>query len=255
MATANGSFIYVGDLNLSHIYKIATASQTIVATIVMPGPLTTTVGFAVDATNGHVYFGDAGSGNVYVINISTNALTTIVSGTTPNRGVKVNDNPTFAYLQGATQAEDLLTNATPTSVTPISTTPRGAGFGAVSPNGQRLFVGDIGGGTVTVIDTSTNTVNSQIAHAGTSVAFVTAQYFPGGIPPTPTAISVPPLFIPHKVPQTPDEWNADWVTLETWSSWVGQLGKAPLFIPRKGSDLPMDLTTNWLAIENWANSL
>ena len=108
------------------------------------------------------YVTNAGSGNVSVINATTNTVaTTITVGLTPEQ-IAVTPNGTFAYVanSGSNTVSVISTfTNTVTATVPVGTGPAGV---AITPNGAFAYVANFVSNTVSVIATASNTVAATV---------------------------------------------------------------------------------------------
>jgi YVTN family beta-propeller protein len=138
----------------------------------------------------NAYIPNTGSNTVSVIDTATNTVTaTIPVGSAPGSGVAVSPDSSKVYVTNAASNTvsviDTATN-TVTATIPVGVSPFGV---AVTPDGSKVYVanediahpsGIVGPGTVSVIDTATNTVTATIP-VGSA---------PGGVAVTPDGTKV-----------------------------------------------------------------
>jgi YVTN family beta-propeller protein len=113
-----------------------------------------------------VYVTNAGSGNVSVIDMATNAvITTVTVGLTPEQ-VAVTPNGAFAYVAksdgsdpGSVSVIATASNTVAGSPIPVDVAPVGV---AITPNGAFVYVANSGSNTVSVIATASNTVVATV---------------------------------------------------------------------------------------------
>ena len=120
----------------------------------------------------HAYVVNDRDGTVSVIDTATNTVSSSIAmfpGYAPF-GVAVSPNGKYVYVTANTDVQggdkvSVIDTATNTIVASIAVgiDPRGV---AVSPDGKYAYVANLGDGTITVIDTATNTTNVPIIPAG-----------------------------------------------------------------------------------------
>ena len=161
---ATGTRAYVANYGDSSLSVIDTASNSVVAKVRV-GYLP--IGIAVNAADTRVYVANSGDGSVSVIDTakigtqSNPVVATIATGEFLY-GVAVNPAGTYVYVTdwafssrtGIVRVIDAGSNTLFKSIS-VGMFPVGIG---VSPSGGRVYVANSGSGTVSVIDTSTNTV-------------------------------------------------------------------------------------------------
>jgi len=153
----DGTRVYVTHEFSKTVSVIDSAINAVVATVpVAVNP----IGVAVSPDGSRIYVANEVSGTISVINATTNTvIATVGVGTFPI-GVAVAPDGARAYVANAGSTFisiiDTATNAM------VATVPVCCGQGvAVSPDGSRVYVAD-GGGTVSVVDTTTNTVVATV---------------------------------------------------------------------------------------------
>lgn len=174
--TPNGASVYVTNFGTDTVAVIATATNTVTATIpVGGGP--SRVAITPDGTK--AYVSNEFGGTVSVINTATNTLVggPISVGSSP-AGVAITPNGAYAYVAnfGSNDVSVIATATnTVTSTIPVGSEPLDL---AVTPNGTSVYVTNYydsttNDGTVSVIATASNTVSATIT--------LGAYYLPFGI--------------------------------------------------------------------------
>jgi YVTN family beta-propeller protein len=157
--TPDGNFVYVANGGDGTVSVIATATNTVFATITVGIPQ----GVAVSPDGSTVYVTSdiVSGGNVSVIQTSNNTvLTTVPVGSGP-QGVVVTPNGNFVYVANGgdgTVSVIQTSNNTVLTTVPVGTSPEGV---AVTPDGSKVYVANFGvsgPGSVSVINTATNTL-------------------------------------------------------------------------------------------------
>jgi YVTN family beta-propeller protein len=158
--TPDGAFAYVANLSSNNVSVIATATNTVVATVpVGTGPRF--VAITPDGAFAYVTNGD--SNNVSVIDTATNTVgPTVAVGVRPF-GVAITPDGAFVYVTNQfsdnVSVIDTATNtvvATVKIVGPVGVV-AGPVFVAITPDGAFAFVSNFSANNVSVIDTATNT--------------------------------------------------------------------------------------------------
>jgi YVTN family beta-propeller protein len=155
-------FAYVVNNGDNTVSVIDTATNTVVGTPIPVGGLPNGVAITPDGT--HAYVANAGGNTVSVIATATNTVVaTVTVGNSPS-GVAVTPDGTHAYVandsSGTVSVIATATNTVGATVL-VGNTPAGI---AITPDGTRAYVvncncfSGIGAGTVSVIDTASNTV-------------------------------------------------------------------------------------------------
>ena len=118
---------------------------------------------AVTPDGKRLYVVHSSSGDVAVVDTTTNTVVTHVAvGGTGSRDVVITSDGRFAYVANSTGS---MVNVIDTSTFAVSNipTPAGARRLAFTPSGDRLFVTDFDSGFVSVIDTATRTLITNVA--------------------------------------------------------------------------------------------
>lgn len=159
----DGSHVYVTNLGSSSISVIATASNTVTATITLAAG-SQPQGAAVTADGSTLYVADPGHDSLLVIDTATNAVTATIAltGAMEPQVVVLTLDESKAYVTAhSSDSVSVVDTATNTLITnvPVGTQPRAV---ALTPDGAHLYVTNNGAGTVSVIDMATDTVTSTI---------------------------------------------------------------------------------------------
>ena len=216
----DGRRVYVANVEDATVSVLDTATNTIVDTVPVGA---SPAGIAVDPAGTRAYVANSDAGTVSVLDTATNTIVaTVAVGASPS-GVAVSPAGTRVYVANACGTDsgcnsfdglvsviDTATNAVVATV-PVGASPVGV---AVAPAGERVYVANrcgtdvscaFGGGTVSAIDTTTNTVVATIAVGQGPVAFgsfiapVTTTSTTTPFPPTSTSTTG----IPAPTPTTP----------------------------------------------------
>jgi YVTN family beta-propeller protein len=121
-------------------------------------------GVAVTPDGQHAYVPNSGDDNVSVIDTATNTVepATIMVGTRP-LGVAVTGTHAYVANTGTSGPGTVSVIATAThsvvATVPVGLQPIGV---AITPDGTRAYVANLNDGTVSVIDTATNTVERRL---------------------------------------------------------------------------------------------
>jgi|GEM_PF-4513090 len=160
---------YVANLGAGTVSIIDTTTNLVIGAPIAVPPSPTLIAFTPDGT--HAYVTHEFSNTVSVIDTITNlVVNTITMGPGPT-GVAVTPDGLFVYVttQGtfpppSTNGEVVVISTSTNMIvaTPIPIGPPGYGGVAVTPQGDRVYVAEIGGNTLKVIDRSTNTVIDTI---------------------------------------------------------------------------------------------
>jgi YVTN family beta-propeller protein len=161
--TPDGRYAYVTDRLSDKVAVISTQAKEVVKSIALPAGSVPT-GIAIAPTGGFAYVADSGKSKVEVINTATMALTgaSITVGKDP-MGIEFTPGGT-AYVVDESGKEVSAINTVTKGVTEIplseeSGEPRGI---AISPDGTKAYVVGLGTGPISVINTGTNHVTSEI---------------------------------------------------------------------------------------------
>ena len=165
--TANqggGSFGSIGVINLNTnvVTKVALGS----------GPAPSDI--VVSPSGDKVYVANTNSGNIYVMNTATNAISTINVGfgtagigISPDGGHVYATSPYVNKLAVVNTATQLLETAITVGTEPYGVT--------VTPDGQFVYVANASSNTVSVVSTATNTVTNTINTASSNIKWL-AKY-------------------------------------------------------------------------------
>jgi YVTN family beta-propeller protein len=179
--TPNGKFVYVAVTNQQYVAVIDTATNTVSTTIPLtcPGDCgAQPFDVAITPDGSYVYVTDAGTvggtGAVYVIRTSDYSVTTITgTGDGPYvgsyaQGIAIDPTGTFAYVGHSDCGEECVSDTisiitiatnTVTGSIPVGNAPTGVAF---SPTAKVAYVTNEDDGTISIINTSTNTVTDTI---------------------------------------------------------------------------------------------
>jgi YVTN family beta-propeller protein len=160
VAQANGPLAYVTNSNDNTVSVIATASNTVTATVpVGAAPF----GVAVTPDGAHVYVGNFGDNTVSVIATASNTVTaTVPVGVNP-LGIAVTPDGAHVYVGNfGDNTVSVIATATDTvTVTvPVGASPQGV---AVMPDGAHVYVANQSDNTISVIATASNTVTATVS--------------------------------------------------------------------------------------------
>ena len=160
-AHAVGPYAYVADTSVDKI-RVLDAGTTPVALLASIDVGDSPFGVAVHPGRGRVYVTNSDSGNVSVVDSTSNTvIATVPVGSFP-AGVAVNPAGTRVYVAVATGFQvkviDTATNAVVSTLSGFSI-PWGV---AISPDGSRLYVTNSGDDTLSVIDTASLTEVARI---------------------------------------------------------------------------------------------
>jgi YVTN family beta-propeller protein len=218
---------------------IASGTNTVVATVTLPGLASSPFGVAVTPDGKSVYVTSSGDNTVYVIaTASKSILTSVPVGPGP-RGVAVTPDGARVYVTNE-NGDSVSVIATATNSV-IATVPLPAGSQpigvAVTPDGTNVYVADLGNtpghSTASVIATATNTVVATVPVGTNPVAF---GKFIGGKPDP--LLKVPqwfqygiPAFDSNGNPMSGNGYPNFWATLHydfdvTPNSTIGRYGCA-----------------------------
>jgi len=161
---ANGN-IYVRGNSAGDISVVNASTFTNIANIPAPIDDQATISIpsiAVDNQTGYVYATDAQSGNISVIDPTTELITHVISVGSGPKGIAFDWKNGDLYVADFASANVAVVPAALNSVTtfiPVGTDPTTVAFDSVS---DRVFVTNYGSGNVTVIDPSTNLVTASV---------------------------------------------------------------------------------------------
>src|SRR5215510_4423431 len=161
---ATSTRTYVTNYYGSSVSVIDTATNRVVARVPV-GYLP--IGIALNAAGTRAYTANSGDGSVSVIDTATQSVVaTIPSVGDFPYGIAVNPAGTYVYVTdwaffssgtGLVKIIDASSNTLSSRTVRVGNSPTGIG---VSPSGGRVYVANTGSGTVSVIDTATNSVPS-----------------------------------------------------------------------------------------------
>jgi YVTN family beta-propeller protein len=163
--TPDGTQAYVTNLGLlgvSTVSVIATASNSVVATVAVG---TNPAGVAVTPNGKHAYVANGGSNSVSVIATATNTVVATVAGVSTAEEIAMTPDGKHAYvtneLSKTVSVIDTATNTVEPATLPVGLDPLGV---AITPDGKHAYVANLGSnpGTVLVIDTATNNVVATV---------------------------------------------------------------------------------------------
>jgi YVTN family beta-propeller protein len=137
VVTPDGTKVYVANFSSHNVSVIATASNTVTATVTVGAGVTgAPIALAVTPNSAHVYVADQGNGQIDDITTASNTVTaTINVGSMVDANVAGGGNPNIL---------------------------------AVTPNGAKVYVATYTAGTVSDIATATDTVTKTITLLGTT---------------------------------------------------------------------------------------
>lgn len=155
-------FAYIPSQSDDNVAVIDLATNAVVGAPINVG--STPFGVAVNPAGTLVYITNAGGNSVSVISTATNTVVATISGISTPVAIVLNASGTRAYVTqdaspGNVYVIDTSTNALVGS--PIAVGTRSYGV-AVNPAGTRVYVASFGGTTLSVIDTSSNTVLTTV---------------------------------------------------------------------------------------------
>jgi YVTN family beta-propeller protein len=159
LAEASGPLAYITNSNDNTVSVIATASNTVTATV--PVGLNPQ-GLAVTSDGAHVYVGNSSDNTVSVIITASNTVTTTVPVGAVPFGVAVT--PDGAQVYVGNSGDNTVSVIATASNTVTATVPVGAApFGVVvTPDGVHVYVANFVDNTVSVIATVSNTVTATV---------------------------------------------------------------------------------------------
>ena len=165
--TPDGRYGYV--VNGDKIYKFSTATRTLVGQPVAVGSWPQ--GIALTPDGKQLFVADYGSSDVYVIGTTTGAETVVPLpvGTKPTQVVVTPDGKDAYFSDTGPGSSPGYVSEVSTATDAVVATVQvqdGPGGIAVSPDGKTLYVANFDSGTISVIDTATNTVVSTINAPG-----------------------------------------------------------------------------------------
>ena len=158
--TPNGAYAYVADLSANTVSKIDTATNMVTNVI----SVTSALGVAVTPNGANVFVTQSSLDTVSVINTVTNSIIRVYAVDKTPVEVGITPNGAYAYVSdygsGPSKVTALnLVAGGSTNINVVGTSPAGL---AITPNGAFVYVTTGGSDAVTVIDTSTNNVNTII---------------------------------------------------------------------------------------------
>jgi YVTN family beta-propeller protein len=173
--TPDGRHVYIVNAGSSNVSVIDTASNTVTATIPVPG-----AGRVAISPDGRYAYVTACpnscnnvQGDVSVIDTATNTVTAILTVGSGPFGVAISPDGRYAYVTDRnSEAVSVIDTAsrTVTATVPVGVFPTSV---AVSPDGREVYVTNATSNTVSVIDTASNTVSATIP-AGAGADFSVA---------------------------------------------------------------------------------
>ncbi|MGC2696347.1 MAG: YncE family protein [Candidatus Angelobacter sp.] len=157
---------YVSNINDATLSVIDTGSNTVIATIVLPGGAFPTF-LAITPDGKNLYVPDPGSNNILVASTATNSVVaTIPVGPSPTAAVITPDGA-HAYILREGFVSVIATATNTVSAGPIQVSATQNNFGqiaglAISPDGAAVYVAGGNNDPVSVISTATNTVVARV---------------------------------------------------------------------------------------------
>src|SRR6266550_4430723 len=152
-------FAYVTNFSSNMVSVIATATNTVVATVAVG---TCPLGVAITPDGAFAYVANAGSSTVSVIATATNTVVATVAVGAGPEGVAITPDGAFAYVTNfASNTVSVIATATNTVVATIGVGAFPSGV-AITPDGAFAYVTNEYSNTVSVIATATNTVVATI---------------------------------------------------------------------------------------------
>ncbi|WP_084196023.1 YncE family protein [Streptosporangium amethystogenes] len=185
--TPNGSRLYVSQWSERSVAVIDTTTNKLITTVPTNGGCQ---GLAAHPDGTRVYVAGNEARSVFVINTATNAITHSIGVGTPPTCVAVNPNGSGVYVgceDGPVSLIDSIGNKVVATVPIFDVTAL-----AVAPNGTFVYAPDFSTHTLSVVDTTSNTVTGTVT-VGANPCSVT---FGPGVPlttATPTVVKGTPL--------------------------------------------------------------
>ena len=173
VSTPDGKKIFTANSGTNDVSVIDSATNTVSTTLALAG-CTDPEWFAIHPDGSYVYVVCKGSGNLFYINTATLATTDVAPvglGAQPNfvhydvnrkRLVVTNSGGNTVSVINEDPATPIATYHTVTTIT-VGSNPLSA---AALPDGSKIYVGNSGSNSVTVIDSATLTVKTTVPVAG-----------------------------------------------------------------------------------------
>jgi YVTN family beta-propeller protein len=181
VVTPDGTKVYVANFSSHSVSVIATASNTVTATVTVGAGVTgAPIALAVTPSSAHVYVADQGNGQVDDITTASNTVTaTITVGSMVDANVAGGGDPNIlavapggakvyvaTYAAGTVADISTATDTVTKTITLLGTTPNPNAL-ALTPNGCQLYVHDHANNQVDAITVSTDAVAAKPAVATT----------------------------------------------------------------------------------------
>jgi outer membrane autotransporter protein len=156
--TPDGQFAYITNFGNNTVSVIATATNTVVGSLIPVG--SSPQGVAITPDGRFAYVTNFGDGTVSVINTATKAVTQISVGGAPE-GVAITPNGNFVYIanQSNNTVSVISTMTNQVVNIPVGSTPVGV---AITPDGKFVYVTNFGDNTVSVIQVGSDAVLQTI---------------------------------------------------------------------------------------------
>jgi YVTN family beta-propeller protein len=155
--TPNGAFVYVTNYLANQVSVIATATNTVVATVPMPNPICV----AITPDGAFVYAVNDVVDTVSVIATATNTVVATVPVGSSASGVAITPNGAYAYVTNRDNNISVIATATNTVVATVELGAYPAEV-AITPDGAYAYVTTAADGAVAVVATATNTVVATV---------------------------------------------------------------------------------------------
>jgi YVTN family beta-propeller protein len=153
--TPDGAKVFVINLFGQSVSIIRTSDNTVISSPVFDVP----VGVAIMPDGTHAYVTDQNNQSVSVINVAANNIDTTISllpnGDTPH-GIAITPDGKKAFTANQFSTVSIISTATNTVQTTISTPGNSPTSIAITPDGSKAYVASTGNNNVWVIDTTTN---------------------------------------------------------------------------------------------------
>lgn len=147
---------------------VDTATNTIVGSIPIAGAVQI-VAIAITSNNKYAYVSDAGSNNVYVLDLINKSVFTAIPTTGPSTDLAITIDSKYVFVSHAgTSLFDVIATATNALISgsPFSTTLLDTNFIAMSPDGKTAYITDDSSNNVAAINVANPTIQTTIANVG-----------------------------------------------------------------------------------------